>query len=272
MKLVFPVSAPMLSKFDVSSVYMGSDSLISVPEFKEAMTLKSQQGAEIIHFGSWYGGYEESDNLKTVVHYVLDEAKAGKASRSYDAGALVFPKYTNHPEWSYTAYNEAALDPDISVIAIASEQPHVAGDSTFDRLRFIKSLVDKGLFCSAKSHILYGVPNPAELGMYSELFTSFIQSTIKLAICSTCFIYSVYGADFSPFKGVLQRIPEVRDADVESLGLTKFVYYEMDREQIRHFYLNVERVLDFASGGIASVYRDAFYAVSQEECVYDKTT
>jgi hypothetical protein len=248
MRVAFPTSIPTIRRVDSTSVFVGFDALMTLMSSKdyiEALHEKKRNGARLVQFGGLVKGL----SAEVTVVWKLPTLK--RMIGRGDIGVVVFPEVPNErPGW-YLNYQEACDNASVSVIAIASRSEDGA-----TRISFLKHLVDSGMFCSDKQHWLYGVPNPAELGVYPTLFSNYVLSKIELAICSTCFLYSVFGILFSTDTGVVHRLGEVKDTRVLDLGLLDFADYEMSREQMRCFYLNAEMTQAFASGEIAGAYMD----------------
>lgn len=264
MKVAFPTSIPTIPKVDIASTYIGFDCLSKRPGFAEALNIKADQGANVVHIGNDISMYNHPEKLDTIVSMVGNHY--GNGTRS---GTLVVAESPGkHNTW-YAEYLKACCDPKISVIAIA--MPVLTGghyvSSPFDnimRILYIKKLVDENKFCTDKMHWLYGVSNPAELAMYSTLFSNFVASRFELAICSTCFLYSIFGIPFSMSSGIIERLPGIADTNFGDLGIDEWIDYAMSQEQMRRFYLNADVVQAFASGTIASKYADRVYAILEE--------
>lgn len=271
MKVAFPTSIPTIPKVDISSTYVGFDCLLKCPGFVEALNTKANQGATIMHIGSKITGYAYPEKLNTVV------SVAGNHWGNYELngnrrGAIVVAECPDEDGTWYRKYEDVCSNSDISVIAIA--MPILTGgshvSSPFDnilRITYIKALVDAGKFCTDKVHWLYGVSNPAELGMYHQLFTSFVASRFELAICSTCFLYSIFGIPFSMSTGITERLPEIHDTRFGDLGMHPWITYMLNREQIRQFFLNVDTVQEFASGVLADKYVSRVFDMLEEGVV-----
>jgi hypothetical protein len=129
----------------------------------------------------------------------------------------------------------------------------------------LNQLITEKRFCTEKVHWLFGVPNPAELAVYSNLFSNFIASRFELAICSTCFLYSIFGIQFSMMTGIMQRLTELNDSRFADAGMDSWIKYRMSREQMRCFFLNVDIVQAFASGTVAEKYIDNIYGILNKE-------
>ena len=264
MQVAFPTSLPTIPKVDVSSVYVGFDCLLRYEGFVQALLTKREHGANIAHFGGHVVGYEKMLEPDTTIGWYRRYLRGLKGQR---IGILIYPE---HPikrikTW-YREYQKACEDPNVSVIAIAAASPGC--DSSMDgilRVMFLNQLITEGRFCTEKVHWLYGIPNPAELAIYSTLFSNFVACRFELAICSTCFLYSIFGIQFSITTGIMQRLTELNDSRFADLGIDPWIKYRMSREQMRCFYLNVEIVRSFASGTVAEGYMDNVYGILMQK-------
>jgi hypothetical protein len=247
MQVVFPTSVPTIPEIDVSSVYLSTDRLLNSAGLAMALSDKGRNGDKIVHFGE----YNYRVHADTVVSKTMKEATA--TEHYLKRGVLVFPKSTTDKKW-FDGYSRECSDTRISVIVI----PTSSSDS-LQRVLYLREIVSRGLFCLAKPHWLYGVPNPAELSAYRRLFSNFIMNKIELAICSTCFLYSIFGIPFSYNSGIMQRLEEIDDTRLSDLGMSSWMDYSMNREQMRCFYSNVDIVQLFAEGWIAESYMENIY-------------
>lgn len=242
MQVTFPTSIPTMPKVDHSSIYVGFCALSNSSEYVEALEEKKAKGAVI----AMAGYHPVSDTA------IAFDPQDFSDNRGLYRGVLVY----DEPSYLWAAGRE-----DVGIIAIAE-----AG--SFCRERLLSDVVDSGRFAATKDHWLYGVSNPAELSIYSELFSNFIQSRIKLAVCSTCFLYSIFGVQLSPYTGVLEKLPLQTGAS--DLGLGEWVDYRMSKEQMRCFHLNVEIVQAFVSGRVAEGYcRRLHQALDKLEVIHE---
>lgn len=264
MQIAFPTSLPTIPKVDVSSVYVGFDCLLQYKGFAQALLAKREHGADIAHFGGHVVGYEKMLEPDTTVGWSRRYLRGLKGKQ---IGILIYPEHPiKHSKTWYREYQKACEDPNISVIAVAAASP--CGVPSMDgvlRIMFLNQLIAEGRFCSEKVHWLYGVPNPAELAIYSTLFSNFIACRFELAICSTCFLYSIFGIQFSTATGVMQRLTELNDSRFADLGMDSWIKYRMSREQMRCFFLNVDIVQAFASGTVAEDYMNTVYDILKKE-------
>jgi hypothetical protein len=256
MQISFPTSIPTIQKVDVSSVYTGFDCLLKYDGFVSAFRKKAEDGASIIHFGGEVPGYDKALNPDTIIGWHQRFVSKLIGNRR---GVLISPENPADCKTWYRQYQKACKDPNVSVIVIAATPSLKPSIGEHLRIVYLNRLVKEGLFCIEKTHWLYGVPNPAELAVYSNLFSNFIASRFELAICATCFIYSIFGIPFSALTGVMERLPE--RMYLEDLGMESWITYEMSREQLRCFFLNVDRVQEFASGQMADRYMDIVHTV-----------
>ena len=238
MQVAFPTSIPTIRKVDSTSVFVGFDALLNQSEYVRELHEKKRKGARLVQFGGLVDGLDADIVIRwdQIVSPILNK------------------------DW-IRRYAEAC-DSDSPIVAIAA-----GTDEGLSRITYLKKLVDAGLFYPEKSYWLYGVPNPAELGVYSTLFSNFVSRKIDLAVCSTCFIYSAFGIKFSSDTGVMQRMEEVNDTRLADLGLHGWESYEMSQEQTRCFYMNAEMVHAFAGGNTAGAYMDRVHGTLEEGVV-----
>lgn len=255
MRVAFPVSLPTIKKVDVSPVEIVFDPLVRIDEDYRDFASACVAGPTPV---AQFGGRFELDDLvevETVVAWGMDMVEVLRGNGRKVDGVIIHASDVDLLDWS-AKYDEACNDDSIKVIVVTTSSL-----DGLDRLRFFRKLVDAQKFCGDKSHWLYGVPNPAELGVYKELFSSYVNGKIHLAISSTCFIYSMYGIEFSSTCGVLKPIPGDTSSRVLDLGMLTWYTYTPSKEQLRHFYLNVDMVQQFARGKIADLYLDKVYGI-----------
>jgi hypothetical protein len=265
-RLSFLTSIPMMSRVDESTFYSGFYSLLVTGTFNintlymDSLIRKKSLGNDLFLFGKHTPidmktylsvTSEISPNIvfsfsKTDLRENKKLLHAGKLKTS-SLGIVIYPKKNSRKDWS-SDYINASIDPEIKMIAIAA-------GNIFERESFIFHLMNEKIFESGKEHCLLGLPNPAELSTYRSYFSNFLSGSIKSAICSECFIYSVYGISFSQNKGIFEYLPTSYESTFDGvLGISQWMNYEMDMEQIRLFYSNVSIIRDFASGERADKY------------------
>jgi len=248
----------MVPEVDVSSVYVGFASLLKYGTYAMSLNQKACQGARLIQFGGRKQGLK-ADTIIGWNHRTLD--RLGTKQR----GILVFPEHPEDSKSWYAKYEMACKDERVSVIAIAaSTSAYTRPLDGVLRVVYLCRLISDGRFCPKKLHWLYGVPNPAELAAYRELLSSFVMSRIELAVCSTCFLSSIFGVSFSPLVGVLQHLSGINDVQSADLGLAPWVNYAMSREQMRCFHMNVDMVQSYAAGLIGSVYVEGIHSILEK--------
>ena len=269
MRISFPTSIPTIPRVDVSSIYVGSDSMLERTGFADAMNARVKNGARIVQFG----GYQTGLKADTIIAWsmrsfrMLQMLHNRPIREDVRYGLLVFPEHPEkRPKMWFRDYQKASENKDVSIIVIPSSNP--TSEPCMDgilRIIYLNRLVEDGYFCTEKPHWLYGVPNPAELSVYRELFSNFIESRIELAICSMCFLYSIFGIQFSTNTGIMHRLEEIHDTRIADLGMFPWVDYKMSREQMRCFHMNVDMVQSFAGGLIADDYMDRVHAILKRE-------
>ncbi len=166
-------------------------------------------------------------------------------------GSMAYPTpvelHSNGPVrvvYTYAEYTEEALKD--------SDQPILIGESQeyMGRLTLIHMLMETGEISSSRENWLYGLLNPAELGVYPTTMPAFLNSRLTTAVCETAYRYAMYGALFSRSMGVLARLPlqgEYSD--------------DLNREQMRAFHYNVGIVSEFLEGESGSDYRESAHAI-----------
>lgn len=138
---------------------------------------------------------------------------------------------------NYEQYTEVGFIKGVDIIFIGE------GSEEMSRLSLIYRLIQNGELFSNKKNWLFGVSNPAELGLYLRMFSGYVNRHIQGAICESTYQYAVYGAMFSRIKGVLSKIPG-------SVPLPD----KLDREQSRVFYYNSGVVSEFLNGNVSDDY------------------
>lgn len=92
----------------------------------------------------------------------------------------------------------------IAIPSIESDEGHGMG-----RLRLINDMVQSKEWGLRRKHYLGGLEDPAELTIYSELFTSAINSTFHGFVSKRCFIDSRYGIVYdSNFGLITDPVPD----------------------------------------------------------------
>lgn len=243
MRVSFPVSNSTLLRSDISSGHSTFDMAIGgSAECKSNMESLIAHGESVYQFG----GTVELPGAHSFA-FGMESFKALHAKGRAMEGVVIQPR----PEmvsldlfdWEWCSeYLEAAKDPRVGVIAIG------CGDDEFSRIKFIAALIRKLKFSMHKSHWLYGFYNPAEISAYRSIYSSFIFSKFEMAVCSTCFVYSVYTVMFNPSIGVQQFIPGVSSDRRADLGMSTWMNYEMCRDQLRILNSNAEVVIGYAKG------------------------
>lgn len=222
MRVTYPVSTQVLIRTDVSDTHVMLPVGYGAPDYIEALLNKQDQGHELV--------------------------------------------LSHRDDTPLSAYSDSCIHWDDIVTDIPGYLKASSGSSDrifmgtasdgSDRLALFNRILQTGIFNPDKEYWLYGVPEPAELGMYRRLFTAYACSRITMAVCSSCFIYSVYGARFSVDCGRLEKLPGVQD-HLPELGFTEeLIKYSMCREQLRVFFRNQEVVQSFAEGAECSRYVD----------------
>ena len=138
---------------------------------------------------------------------------------------------------TYDQYISAIVREDIDVVLIGEREEELS------RLKLISELVENGKLSSEKKNWLFGISNPAEIGLYPKMFSGYINSRIEVVVCEVAYLYAVYGAMFSRVKGVLSTIVGNNSLPVA-----------LDREQMRVFYYNSGIVSEFIDGDISEEY------------------
>lgn len=145
---------------------------------------------------------------------------------------------------SYAEYITALHTPLVGIILIGEPEGSVS------RLDLLYRLATDKVLPEDKELWLYGVSNPAEIGIYSACFSGYFNSKLTTAFCETAYQYAVYGARFSRIDGVLARLPE-NEEYVDSLGI----------EQMRTFHYNVGIVSEFVNGALPKGYEAQISAI-----------
>lgn len=257
MQVVFPMSMPTASHREVPHIHVSFADCFIDPVSTAYTTKCALAGSRIIQFGGrhLFGSPElfawDAFDFETLVS--LNFAPRG---------IVVYPYAVSlEGDWSQ-AYELAARDPRVEMIAIS------CGDFEYSRVKFISHLVHSGKFCTKKSHWLYGFYNPAEISFYRVKFLPFIYSKINMAVCSSCFLYSAYGALLSEAVGVVESIPYVYGHRLNDLGMSSWVHYTMRREQLRGFQDNMRIVQSFARGEVVAYDYVEILAESMVEGAY----
>ena len=239
MRVVFPMSVSTVPRVESVQIYVAFDCLFDRVGMDYAEE-RGQSGCRVIQFGGTHviAGSE-------VFAWGMPDFEACMALRPSVRGVVVYPDDLAGDDWSQ-AYDLAACDSRVAMIAIS------CGATESSRVQFIMRLVRSGKFCTAKPHWLYGFHNPAELSVYRTRFLPFIYSKIDVAVCSSCFIYSAYGVEFSESVGVVEPIPDVCGHRSSDLGMAPWLHYNLRREQLRGFQDNMALVQAFAHGTVVA--------------------
>lgn len=246
MKLLFPMSSPLLYRESVLESHVSFDSLVNTSGlFRKAVEKRVDRGDFVAHFG------DESVSGTTRVAYSF----AGLGTKESPVGVIVPPAETfddvdifGH-SWS-TPYVNASNSDRVSTIVIPT------GSREVSRMVYIKHLVESGVFCHDKPHWLYGMTNPAELAVFRRLFTAFTLSKFEYAVCSVCFIYSLFGVSLSEDAGIHLSIPNVNVDRKFDLGMLRWVGSDMGRAQYRIFQRNMDTVSAFCRGELGTEYAE----------------
>lgn len=233
MQVSYLTNSQMLPRVDVSSVYTVFDWFLDRESYVEGIESKRRNGNRLVVVGPRRTGFHA--DVEIAIRW------GDVKNLSADVRGMIVGSVEN--------YRRASENPDISVIAVLSERDPLW------RPRFVKRIVESGEFCDGKEHWLYGVPNPAELGVYPLLFSRYVGSRFTVALCASCFLYSMYGAVLSRSTGVIREIPGCSDHTLE-MGMSDMIDYDASREQIRVFLRNQEVVQDFSNGAVAPVFVD----------------
>ncbi len=144
-------------------------------------------------------------------------------------------------------YVSASVSKSVDAILITT---HTKDGS--DRIQLINELSLSGSLSSDKQNWLYGLPNPAELSIYTSVFSGYVASILTHSLCESAFQYAMYGARFSRTYGVLEYIePKVFD-------------YEPCHEQMRALHYNIGIVGDFLSGTFPTDYAEKLHAILED--------
>lgn len=239
MRVVYPVSTPTIPYVDISSTHVVFRGLID-SDYLESVSEKSEKGHDIIMVDSVREGMVESVfpyRLKVWSYFRASSERAGE-----DIAVPVEPILPSDSVDWYKGYQLIVENPEVKAVAI---QP---GDYTGTRrVRFIKALVERGIFSRDVEHWLWGVSQPAELSVYPRLFSGHILSGIPFAVCPVCFIASMHGVRFSIQSGILEMFPGHNPYE-HDLGMLGWQTYYPNRDQLREFYYNVDIVNKLASG------------------------
>lgn len=236
MQVSYLMSSPSLKKLDVSPIHVAFGDFMQDSLYSDAYASSVDRGGRLYQYG-------------TPLHDLCEGAVARSSEELADMegvrrGIVVRDKYS---------YLAAAGSDFVDFIAVEGYGP--------DRVSMLRSLVRSGAFCP-KPHWLWGLPNPAELCVYRSLFTNYVLSVFEVAVCESCFAYSMYGARFSQYRGTLATIPSSPDG---MLGMRAWYGYEPCSEQYRVFYENQDIVDRFSRGDGAPEYEDWLYAILEEE-------
>lgn len=230
MRVVFPSSISAWRSEEVSGPFVGFERA-GTREYEEYLIAS---GSSVIHFG---------DPVEGARSLVFSREKL-----SDDVGGIVIPcedpckgrdLYGN--DWG-TYHDSVATDSRVSVIAIA------AGSTPLLRIQFIKALCYAGRIARDKTYWLYGVENPAELALYPKILGNYSSRRFELAVCSTCFIYSLFGVEFSVSRGYYRQIPNTPVIRKMDLGMSRWARTDICAETRKRFELNSDTVRLFASG------------------------
>lgn len=232
MKVVFPSSIPVWKSETENGPFVSFESSRALSRFGTKVV---ESGSRAIHFGGILPG------VQSVVTSIsdIDAGASGVVLPCPESMSLADIDMFGHG-WS-TGYETVANDPRIEVIAIAP------GPANLSRFLFIRELVENNLL-SDKVHWLYGVDNPAELVLYPKVFGQYVLRRFELAVCSMCFVYSVFGVRLSPSFGYGLPLPGVDVVDRDDLGMSKWSGYRMNWDQAHTFRTNMEVVRSFAEG------------------------
>jgi len=247
MRVSFPVSISTLPRSDISSGHSTFDSVLDEsPGCRPVMETMISRGESVYHFG----GVAELSGSRSFAFGMASFNTLHSKGKEL-LGVVIQPRDETLSadlfDWGWCSeYVEAAKDPRVGVIAIS------CGDNEYSRIQFIAALIRKLKFDTTKTHWLYGFYNPAEISAYRSLYSSFIFSKFEIAICSTCFVYSIYTVMFNPSIGVQQHIPGACPERRFDLGMTTWMGYEMCRDQLRILHSNAEVVIGYAKGSVVA--------------------
>lgn len=250
MRVAFPASAPVTYRDSILNTFVTFDPLVTQsPLYVAAVMKRIERGDRVIHFGSHpVPGTSEVVSLSSYV----EGAGVYVVPRRYSPGSDMYGN-----GWD-TDYLRACESPEVSPIVIG-----YGGDS-LSAILFLHTLVSEGKFCMKKPHWIYGVDNPAVLALYRKVFSPFILNKIELAVCSTCFIYSLFGVSFSDAIGTYSPLPGVPVTDKIDLGMLRWVNADMDRAQYRVFQGNMETCATFGRGFGGSQFVERACAILEE--------
>ena len=246
MRLAVPVSNPVLLRTEVAPTTVVLDSLLGVqfggaPHVRELI----DKGHSVFQFGG--DRVLPGSNLFA---FGMDSFDLMVKNDRKPFGVVVRPEVESkeltfsEEKWC-SQYERAADNPDVKMIAIC------CGPEEFSRLQYVSDLVHSGKF-SKKPHCLYGFYNPAEISVYKKLFMPFILSRFEIAVCSSSFLYGVYCVPLSTVYGIHLSIPGLEPHRVHDLGMGYWIGYDLNRDQLRTFFNNVDTVQGFAQGGIVA--------------------
>lgn len=219
MKVSHLTSTPSLKRLDVASVHVVFEDFLGNDEYRSAYLSKLERGELVYQVGA-----------------PVQLPVTGAIARSpIELGRIKTPVVGLIVD---TVEDYVKYSPDVDLILF--------GSTGMNRIMDISVLVRGDSFDRDVEHWLWGVPNPVELAVYQNLFSAFVTSRFRIAICESCFQYSMYGVRFSRQSGLLASIDGL-DGD-GMLGMSRWWNYEPTREQYRVFLDNQSVVSDFASG------------------------
>jgi len=241
MRTLFPMSVPAMRKSDTSSSHLLFGSLVSGANLSGTGVFPElRSGDKVFQMGPGNTGYSTS-----LLALGMPEFNRLCARGDDPFGVVIFPYVDGTEEDWMTPYVEAANDPRVSLIALGS------GRDEFSRMSFLLQVTKSGEFNKLKRYWMYGAYNPAEVSVLRSLFTHYVISKFDAYVCSSCFIYSVFGSLFSSEDGCAHTIPGV-DHTSELLGMYEWVNYDMSPFQMRIMKTNMEMVRSFAIGVVTA--------------------
>jgi hypothetical protein len=241
MKVAYLVSLPTIPKVDSSSIHVALSDYFSWTGYVDSFDLPRRRGDEIVQVGVSEIDFTANLYIGKSVH----EAKIlhDKYHGSAKIGCVVA---------GYDDYMVVSHLPFVDVVAVYPQS-----SDGISRLRMFDLVISSGDIVR-KDHWLLGVPNPAELSMYSR-FSGYVQGLISAAICESAFVYSMYGVRLSSHRGVFEIMDVFNSSD---FNFSKWLSYKPDKEQLRTLLYNIDLIDRFSTGSeVADKYAQKLYAI-----------